>query len=192
MNFCSHCGAGVEVRVPTGDDRPRHVCPNCRAIHYQNPKIVTGCIPEWEDRILLCRRAIEPRYGLWTLPAGFMENGESTEDGAARETREEASARVEISGLFTLFNLPHINQVYLLFRARLLDLDFAPGAESLETSLLSEADIPWDRLAFPVIHKTLELYFSDRAAGRFRLHSGDIVRTAEQPRGYRMTLRPQE
>ncbi len=191
MNFCSNCGAAVEVQVPAGDDRPRHVCSSCRTIHYQNPKIVTGCIPEWEDRILLCRRAIEPRCGYWTLPAGFMENGESTQDGAVRETWEEASARVEIGALFSLFNLPHIDQVYLLFRGRLQGLDFGPGAESLETRLVSEAEIPWDEIAFPTIHKTLELYFRDRAEGRFRLHSGDIVRISQQPRRYRMTLRPE-
>ena len=189
MNFCSNCGSVVELQVPAGDDRPRHVCPSCRTIHYQIPKIVTGCIPGWEDRILLCRRAIEPRYDYWTLPAGFMENGESTHDGAARETWEEASARVEIGALFTLFNLPHIDQVYLLFRGRLLDLDFGPGAESLETRLVSEAEIPWDEIAFPTIHKTLELYFHDRAGGRFRLHSGDIVRVSRQPRRHRITLR---
>jgi ADP-ribose pyrophosphatase YjhB (NUDIX family) len=189
MNFCSSCGAALEVQVPVGDDRPRHVCASCRTIHYQNPKIVTGCIPEWKDRILLCRRAIEPRYGYWTLPAGFMENGETSQDGAARETWEEARARVEVGALFSLFNLPHIDQVYLLFRARLLDLDFGPGAESLETRLVSEAEIPWDEIAFPTIHKTLELYLHDRAEGRFRLHSGDIVRVSRQPRRYRVTLR---
>lgn len=127
MNYCSQCGAEVGVRVPEGDNRPRHVCGACGTIHYQNPKVVVGCIPEWGDQILLCRRAIEPRHGFWTLPAGFMERGETTQGGAARETLEEAQARVEVLNLYTLFNLPHIDQVYMLFRSRLLDLGFGPG-----------------------------------------------------------------
>jgi ADP-ribose pyrophosphatase YjhB (NUDIX family) len=188
MNFCSQCGAGVRVSIPPGDDRPRHVCTRCGTVHYQNPKVVVGCIPEWQGRILLCRRAIEPRYGFWTLPAGFMENGETVQQGAARETLEEASARVEISGLYTLFNLPHINQIHMLFRSRLLDLEFAPGAESLDVALVDEAQVPWDALAFPVIEESLRLYFQDRAAGRFRLRSGDIVRIEGAERRWRTTL----
>jgi len=182
MNYCSECGERVRVRVPEGDSLPRHVCDACGTIHYQNPKIVVGCIPEWEDRILLCRRAIEPRYGLWTLPAGFMENGETVQQGAARETLEEARARVEIGALYTLFNLPHINQVYMLFRSRLLDADFGPGAESLEVELLDESQIPWDDIAFPVIRESLLLYYQDRARGDFPLRSGDIVRVDGPPR----------
>ncbi len=174
MNFCSECGSTVALRVPEGDHLPRHVCPGCGTIHYQNPKMVVGCIPEWEDKVLLCRRAIEPKYGLWTLPAGFMENGETTLEGAARETWEEAGARIEIGGLYTLYNLPHINQVYLMFRARLLDLDFQPGIESLETRLFTEADIPWDEIAFRTVRVTLEQYFSDRRTGSFAFHFGDI------------------
>lgn len=174
MNFCNHCGNRVELRTPDGDHLPRHVCPACGTIHYQNPKMVVGCIPEWEDKVLLCRRAIEPRYGLWTLPAGFMENGETTAEGAARETWEEAGARIRIGGLYTLFNLPHINQVYLMFRATLLDLDFAPGIESLETRLFTEAEIPWDELAFKTVHATLKQYFEDRRNGDFDFHFGDI------------------
>jgi ADP-ribose pyrophosphatase YjhB (NUDIX family) len=166
MNFCSHCGQPVTLRIPDGDTLPRHVCDACGTIHYQNPKIVTGCIPEWEDKLLLCRRAIEPRHGLWTLPAGFMENGETTAEGAARETLEEALARVEIDRLYALFNIPHINQVYLMFRARLLDLNFAPGPESLEVALFREDEIPWRELAFPVVKETLERYFRDRARGQ--------------------------
>jgi ADP-ribose pyrophosphatase YjhB (NUDIX family) len=167
------------------------VCGSCGTIHYQNPKIVVGVIPEWEERILLCRRAIEPRYGLWTLPAGFMELGETTQQGAARETLEEAGARVEIGELFSLFNLPHIDQVYLLFRGRLLDLDFAPGAESLEATLFTEAEIPWEEMAFPVVKETLKLYFRDRAEGRPGLRCGDIVRTGGDLRRYRVTLHGQ-
>ena len=174
MNFCSHCGGTVVIRTPDGDHLPRHICPSCGTVHYQNPKMVVGCIPEWEDKILLCRRAIEPKYGLWTLPAGFMENGETTLEGAARETWEEAGARIEIGGLYTLFNLPHINQVYLMFRARLLDLDYQSGIESLETRLFTEAEIPWEEIAFRTVRATLELYFKDRKDGNFEFHFGDI------------------
>ena len=174
MNFCSHCGGTVVIRTPDGDHLPRHICPSCGTVHYQNPKMVVGCIPEWEDKILLCRRAIEPKYGLWTLPAGFMENGETTLEGAARETWEEAGARIEIGGLYTLFNLPHINQVYLMFRARLLDLDYQSGIESLETRLFTEAEIPWEEIAFRTVRATLELYFEDRKDGNFEFHFGDI------------------
>ena len=179
MNFCSACGARVEIRVPTGDTLPRYVCTDCETIHYENPKMVVGCIPEWDNCILLCRRAIEPRYGLWTVPAGFMENGETTAQGALRETLEEANARVEILGLYALFNIPHINQVYILFRARLLDLDFYAGAESLETRLLGETEIPWDQIAFATVRRTLKLYFSDRRSGEYRFHMGTI----NPPRG---------
>jgi len=188
MKYCSQCGASVSLVVPAGDNMPRFVCNDCGTIHYQNPKVVVGCIPEWQGRILLCRRAIEPRYGFWTLPAGFMENGETVQQGAARETLEEASARVEISGLYTLFNLPHINQIHMLFRSRLLDLEFAPGAESLDVALMDEAQVPWDALAFPVIEESLRLYFQDRAEGRFRLRSGDIVRIEGPERRWRTTL----
>lgn len=174
MKYCSECGTPVEVKIPEGDHLPRHVCPACGTVHYQNPKMVVGCIPEWEDRILLCRRAIEPQYGFWTLPAGFMENGETTLEGAIRETWEEAGARIEIGRLYTLFNLPHINQVYLMFRARLVDLDFQPGTESLEARLFSEAEMPWNELAFRTVRTTLELYFQDRQRGNFGFHFGDI------------------
>lgn len=180
MNFCSNCGGAVQLRIPSGDNLPRYVCDACQAIHYQNPKIVVGTIPEWENKILLCRRAIEPRLGLWTLPAGFMEKGETTVQAAMRETLEEASAKVEITGLYTLFNLPYIDQVYLLYRSRLLDLDFAPGDESLEVQLFSEGEIPWDQLAFRVMHETLKLYFEDQGAGAFGTHVGDIVRTQDK------------
>ncbi len=176
MNFCSECGSGVIHTIPDGDNRLRHVCVQCNTIHYQNPKMVVGCLPEWEDKILLCKRAIEPQYGLWTLPAGFMENNETTQQGALRETMEEAGARVEIEHLFTLYNLPYISQVYLMFRARLLDLDFASGPESLEVRLFSEDEIPWDQIAFRTIEQTLRLYFADRRKGAFDFHIGDIER----------------
>ncbi|MBK1704423.1 NUDIX hydrolase [Halochromatium glycolicum] len=188
MRYCSQCGAGVTLTVPEGDNMPRHVCQDCGTIHYQNPKIVVGCIPEWGDRLLLCRRAIEPRYGLWTLPAGFMENGETVQQGAARETFEEAEARVEVGALYALFNLPHINQVYMLFRARLLAPEFGPGSESLEAELMTEAEIPWEEIAFPVIQESLQLYFRDRAAGRFPLRAGSIRRLDGPERRYEVTL----
>ena len=174
MKFCSNCGAVVERRIPEGDSLPRFVCGACHTIHYQNPRMIVGCIPEWEDRILLCRRAIEPRHGLWTVPAGFMENGETTYQGAARETLEEANARVEVGQLYALYNIPHINQVYILFRARLLDLDFSAGAETLETMLFAESAIPWQALAFATVRNTLTHYYSDRRAGAFKFHMGTI------------------
>jgi len=174
MNYCSECGAPVIRRTPPGDTHERYVCETCQAIHYQNPKMVVGCIPEWEDRILLCRRAIEPRHGLWTLPAGFMELSETTADAAAREAREEANAATEIGELYTLYSLPHINQVYLIYRSRLLNLDFSPGVESLETRLFRETEIPWDRIAFPVVTFTLQHFFADRRGGQFRLHHGTV------------------
>lgn len=178
MKFCSNCGTGVSLAIPAGDTMPRYVCPQCQMIHYQNPKIVVGCIPEWEGKILLCRRAIEPRYGLWTLPAGYMENGETTPEAAIRETLEEAQARVEIESLYALFNLPHISQVYLMFRARLLEPAFGPGIESLEVDLYEEDDIPWDQLAFRAVLETLRFYFEDRRAGRFEFHMGDVLPVA--------------
>ena len=176
MKFCSHCGNPVERRVPAGDNRERFVCAHCEAVHYQNPKIVAGCLAEWNGRILMCRRAIEPRAGLWTLPAGFMENDETTSEAAARETLEEANARVDLTDLYTVFSLPHVNQVYMVFRGRLLDLDFRPGEESLEVSLFDETEIPWREIAFETIRHTLRFYFEDRRNGRFDLHMGDIVR----------------
>jgi len=188
MKYCSDCGSQVELLVPDGDDRPRHVCGACGTIHYQNPKVVVGCIPVWEDRILLCCRAIEPRCGLWTLPAGFMETGETSQQGAARETLEEAEARVEVGDLYSLFNLPHIDQIYLMFRSRLLNLEFAPGPESLDVRLFKEQEIPWDELAFPVVRETLRLYFCDRADGGFALHSGDIVRLDGNIGRYRLNM----
>lgn len=174
MNYCSNCGKPVVVRVPSGDTLPRYVCDHCDTIHYQNPKIVAGCIPEWQDRILLCRRAIEPRLGKWTLPAGFMENGETVQAAAARETMEEALARVSDMTLFGMFNIPHVNQVYVMFRARMPVCEFAPGPESLSCELVSEDRIPWPELAFPVMERTLRLYLDDRRSDAFRIHTADI------------------
>ncbi|MDP1548835.1 MAG: NUDIX hydrolase [Nitrosomonas sp.] len=181
MKYCSNCSATVELLIPEGDSLPRYVCTTCNIIHYQNPKMVVGCIPEWEDKILLCRRAIEPRLGWWTLPAGFMENNETLEQAAARETLEEANARVEIGNLYAIYSLPHISQVYLLFRARLLDLDFKPGIESLEVKLLSENEIPWEEMAFRVIHDPLIQYFKERKLGKLGFHRGVIDRPRNNP-----------
>lgn len=176
MIYCSNCGKQVARKIPAGDSRPRHVCDACNTIHYQNPKIVAGCIPVWDDRLLLCRRAIEPRQGLWTLPAGFMENGESTEQAAARETMEEACATVSDLSLYGVFSIPHISQVYMMFRANLADGKFAPGEESLEVRLFNEDEIPWDELAFPVIRLTLERYFKDIRSRNFPIYVEDIIR----------------
>lgn len=184
MKFCSNCGAAVQQKIPPGDDRPRYVCEACAAIHYQNPRVVAGCIPEWQDRILLCRRSISPRYGLWTLPAGFMEIGETSLEAAIRETTEEANAKVDVIGLYVLLNLPHVDQVYMMFRARLLDLDFLPGDESLEVQLFKEEQIPWNDLAFSTIRHTLRLYFDDRRRGQFRFHMGDIVQVDGRYTGF--------
>ena len=162
MNFCSHCGARLDQRIPPGDDRPRFVCDRCQTIHYQNPKIVVGTIPEWEDQLLLCRRAIEPQYGKWTLPAGYLEKGETLMQGAIRETREEAGARVEILAPYTLFNLTFVSQIYLLFRARLVSTQFKAGQESLDVRLFSQAEIPWDAMAFTVIRETRAVEYANK------------------------------
>ena len=179
MNFCSNCGSSaLEHSIPDGDTLPREVCSNCGTIHYQNPKVVVGCLPEWDGQVLLCKRAIEPRYGLWTLPAGFLENGETILAGAARETVEEARAQVEVGALYTVISLPQINQVYVMFRARLLDLGFGPGPESLEVRLFDEAAIPWNELAFRTITRTLRNYFLDRKLGEFPVHVSALERRA--------------
>ncbi|MEM6710624.1 MAG: NUDIX hydrolase, partial [Pseudomonadota bacterium] len=159
MKFCSNCGTAVELKIPEGDNRERYVCPACHTIHYVNPKIVAGCLVTAGEQVLLCKRAIEPRKGYWTLPAGFMENGESAEDGAARETWEEALAKVDIHGLYTVFSLPYISQVYMFYRGTLVGTQFGAGPESLEVGLYDEADIPWNDLAFPVVTQTLRHYF---------------------------------
>ena len=178
MKYCSLCGATVELRTPLDDNRTRHVCTGCGEVHYQNPKLIVGALPEWQDKVLLCRRAIEPRHGLWTLPAGFMENGETTAEAAARETLEEANARIAIGDLYSMYSLPFINQVHILFRAKLLDLDFGPGQESLEVKLFSEAEIPWGQIAFRPVRFSLEHYFAERQSGRFSFHIGELTSPA--------------
>jgi ADP-ribose pyrophosphatase YjhB (NUDIX family) len=175
MNYCSLCGNTVAQKVPEGDNRPRYVCTECAAIHYENPRVITGCLPIYNDQVLLCKRAIEPRLGLWTLPAGFLENGETSADGAMRETMEEANARVTVEELYMLFSLPHISQIYMFFRATLQDLDFSAGEESLETRLFNEDEIPWDELAFPVVTQTLKHYFADRVDASFPFRYSDTL-----------------
>ncbi|TKB72597.1 MAG: NUDIX hydrolase [Nitrospira sp.] len=170
MNFCSGCGSPVTKKIPTGDNLPRFVCDSCLAIHYHNPKIVAGCIPEWDGHILLCRRAIEPKSGLWTFPAGFMEIGESIEQAAVRETREEAQAEVEGICLFAVLSIPHIGQAYLVFRGPMSSPDFGAGEESLEVQLFSPSAIPWDKIAFPVVEEALRRYVDDNARGAFQVH----------------------
>ena len=175
MKFCSNCAAPVERRVPPGDNLPRWVCDQCGEIHYQNPRMVVGAIPEHGGRILLCRRAIEPRYGYWTLPAGFMENDETTGQAALRETLEEAGARIELDAPFSMISVPYVNQVHLFYSARLLDLDFKPGEESLEVLLYEEARIPWKEIAFRTVAATLRHWFADRSRGAFAFHAEDII-----------------
>lgn len=181
MKFCSSCGSSeINLSIPDGDNRPRFVCISCQEIFYHNPKIVAGCIAEWQGKILMCKRAIEPRYGKWTLPAGFMENDETMHDAAARETHEEATAEVENLTIYSVYNLPHINQVYVMFRGDLVEGRANPGVESLEVELMGENDIPWKEIAFPVITESLELYFEDKSKNKFMLHYGDMRRLPDR------------
>ena len=175
MKFCANCAAPVVRRVPPGDNLPRWVCDQCGEIHYQNPKLVVGCVPEYAGKILLCRRAIEPRYGYWTLPAGFMENAESTGQAALRETLEEAGADVELGQPFSMISVPGVNQVHVFFRARVRELEFKPGEETLEVALCEEARIPWKEIAFRTVGLTLKHWFADRTAGRFGFHAEDLT-----------------
>jgi ADP-ribose pyrophosphatase YjhB (NUDIX family) len=179
MNFCSNCGDTVKLGTPAGDDRSRYLCESCGTVHYENPKVVVGCIPEMNGKILLCRRAIEPRSGKWTLPAGYLENGETVAEGARRETLEEAGARVEILAPYALFNICYVNQVYIMFRARMVDANIQAGSESSEVRFFSERDIPWDQIAFTVIEKTLRRYLKDKPTGLFPFQIGDILRKKE-------------
>ena len=175
FKHCKVCGSPVIYRVPADDNRDRAVCTACETVHYENPLNVVGTVPIWEDKVLLCRRNIEPRYGLWTLPAGFMELDETLEAGALRETVEEAGARIELQGLFSLLNVVRVGQVHFFYRARLHDTDFAPGPETIEAQLFSEEQIPWDELAFKTVRETLKHYFADRRRGLFELHCVDIA-----------------
>ena len=189
MKFCSECAHPVSLLVPPDDNRPRYVCQQCGTIHYQNPKMVVGSIPVWEQdgetRILLCKRAIEPRYGYWTLPAGFMENEETTSEAALRETFEEAGARIQLHELFSLLNVPHVHQVHMFYRATLLDLDYQAGTESLEVALFAESEIPWNEIAFPTVSNTLKFFFAALARVRdegasWELHTRDLRKPMRQ------------
>lgn len=174
IKHCRVCGWPATYRVPADDNRERATCTNCGTIHYENPINVVGTLPVWGDRVLLCKRAIEPRYGLWTLPAGFLELGETIEQGALRETDEEAGARVQLLGLYTVMNVVKVGQVHLFFRAELQDTAFDPGPESLEVQLFREEEIPWDELAFRTVRETLRRYFDDRRRGSYGVHLADI------------------
>jgi ADP-ribose pyrophosphatase YjhB (NUDIX family) len=180
MKYCSSCSATITVKIPQDDSRERFVCETCSAIYYENPRNVVGTIPIWKDKVLLCKRAIQPRLGFWTLPAGFLEIGESTSDGAKRETLEEAGAHVRISSLFSLLNVTHVGQVHLFYLAIMDSPLFEAGVESLEVRLFSESEIPWDEISFPTVKKTLEWFFSDRKLGKLEdwnivtTHLGDI------------------
>jgi len=183
MKFCSECAHPVTLKIPPDDNRVRFVCDNCHTIHYQNPKLVVGSLPVWNEngkvKILLCRRAIEPRYGFWTLPAGFMENSETTSQAAMRETQEESGANIELHELLSVINVPHVSQVHLFYRATLLDLDYVAGTESLEVALFSEDDIPWENIAFQTTVQTLRFFFEqNRIADNkapFGLYCFDIL-----------------
>lgn len=174
INHCTQCGTAVELKVPEGDTHERHVCPACGHIQYQNPLIVTGCVAEWEGKILLCRRAIEPRRGFWTVPAGFMENGESVAQGAARETFEEAVAQVTTSSLLAIVNVIHAKQVHMFYRGTMDNADYGVGIESLETKLVAEADVPWEEIAFPSVEFAMRAYLQDRTNGKEDIHHKTI------------------
>ena len=187
MKYCSLCGAGVDLVVPPGDHLERHVCLACGQIHYQNPKVVAGAIVEHQGQLLLCRRAIEPRYGLWTIPAGFMENGETIAEAALRETWEEAQARVALSGLYGLYSLPFASQVYVIYRGELVDdgksIPFFPGPESLEVELVDPEEIPWEELAFSVVESALRHYCDKSNSGDLSIHEAVITspRSSNRP-----------
>ena len=175
LKHCKSCGSAVTYRLPDdGDTRERAICTACHTVHYENPLNVVGTLPIWEDKILLCKRNIEPRYGKWTLPAGFIELGETVAQGAARETDEEAGAQIELLGLYTLMNVVRVGQVHFFYRAKLLSTTFHPGHETIEARLFSEDEVPWDDIAFRTVRETLKCFFEDRQRGAFPLHQVDI------------------
>ena len=181
LNFCTECAGALHTVVPEGDHLPRRVCTQCGAIQYQNPKVIVGCIPQWQDKILLCKRNIEPRLGLWTFPAGFMEKNETSGQGAARETFEESGATVEIDDLFCVINVPYVSQVYLMHRAHMTTAHHEPTPESSETMLVTEDEIPWDKIAFPTIYQGLKFFFEDKAAGKKGFHTLDLTVRPRNP-----------
>ncbi|MEK8052466.1 NUDIX hydrolase [Ideonella sp. DXS22W] len=175
IKHCRHCGTAVDYRVPDDDNRERAVCAGCGTIHYENPLNVVGTVPVWGEQVLLCKRAIEPRYGFWTLPAGFMELGETVAQGALRETTEEAGANIELEGLLTMLSVVRVGQVHLFYKARMLDTALDPGPETLEARLFHEHEVPWDEIAFRTVRETLQHFFACRRAGSaYPLHCGDI------------------
>ena len=179
MNYCSNCGNSVELKIPDGDNVARFVCPKCGQIHYQNPRMVVGCIPVWQDKILLCKRAIEPKYGKWTIPAGFLENNETVEQGAIRETMEESGADVTIVRLHALYSLPQVNQVYAIFLAHMKTADFDAGDETLECRFYETHEIPWDKLAFTAVHFSLEKYIENLKTNDTQTYLGKLIRKYE-------------
>lgn len=172
---CRACGTRVSYRVPADDNRERAICPACATVHYENPLAVVGTVPVWGSQVLLCRRNIEPRFGYWTLPGGFLELGETTEQGAVRETTEEAGAAIELQSLYTLLNVVRVGQVHLYYRARLLSPRFEPGPETIEAQLFEEDEVPWDDLAFETVRTTLRCFFEDRRQDHFSVHCADIA-----------------
>ncbi|WP_200769549.1 NUDIX hydrolase [Fontimonas thermophila] len=183
IRYCNVCGQPVEFRIPPGDHLPRHVCTRCGHVQYRNPKVIVGVIPEWGDgRVLMCRRNIEPRLGLWTFPAGFMEQGETSAAGAAREAREESRAEVEVGPLLMVINVPYVSQVYMIHRGRLLSPHFGPTPESSEVVLMAESEIPWDKIAFPTIWHGLRAFFEDRRRGVWTTHVLDLTQRPRPPR----------
>jgi ADP-ribose pyrophosphatase YjhB (NUDIX family) len=175
IRFCRACGSAVAYRVPADDNRERAICPACATVHYENPLNVVGTLPVWGEQVLLCKRAIEPRYGLWTLPAGFLELGETTAEGARRETDEEAGARIELGPLFSVLNVARVGQVHLFYLATMTSPDLNPGSETLEARLFTEDEVPWDQIAFRTVRETLQLFFADRRRGSFGTHCADIA-----------------
>jgi ADP-ribose pyrophosphatase YjhB (NUDIX family) len=175
IRFCRACGTAVAYVVPADDNRERAVCPACATVHYENPLNVVGTVPVWGEKVLLCKRAIEPRYGLWTLPAGFLELGESTAQGAWRETDEEAGARIELGPLFSVLNVVRVGQVHLFYLATMTSPELNPGSETLEARLFAEDEVPWEQIAFRTVRETLQLFFADRRRGSFGIHCADIA-----------------
>lgn len=175
QKFCNQCGAVLVIRIPPEDNRQRDVCENCGAIHYQNPRNVVGVLPVFGDTVLLCKRAIQPRHGKWTLPAGFMELSETTAQGAMRETQEEAGAQIELGPLYTVIDVPAVNQVHIFYLGKVLSPELHPGPESLEAGFFKESEIPWGDLAFRTVSSTLEHFFQDKPSGQFPTRHYDVL-----------------